>query len=350
MRCRILNLLDLAPCPDALQPLRSVAEVVSLPPDPKMVAKRISEFDGCLASLHLRMDKDLLSRAKRLRAIATASTGTDHIDLEFVHAHGIEVLSLKNDTEFLNRITATAELAWALLLAVVRRLPGAVAAAQRGDWARDEFRGHQLSGKVLGIVGYGRLGRMVGEFGKAFRMRVLACDVRPVKPARGVRMCSFPELLRWSDIVSVHVHLDETTHGLFGPAAFARMKPGAVLINTSRGGVVDEKALLAALKNGRLSGAGLDVIQGEWRRDLDQHPLIRFARKHEQLVITPHIGGVTHESQPMAYARIVEKLAAFFRKRQNRPNRRRAEGTMTDLPLQPFVASATKGCRCGKTQ
>ena len=185
MRWRVLNLLDLAPCPEALRPLASVAEVVSLPPNPKLIAKRIGEFDGCLASLHLRMDKTILSQAKRLRVIATASTGTDHLDLDYARKRGIAVLSLKNDTEFLNSITATAELAWALLLAVARRLPGSVAAARRGNWARDEFRGNQLSGKVLGIVGYGRLGRMVGEFGKAFRMRVLACDVRPVEPARG---------------------------------------------------------------------------------------------------------------------------------------------------------------------
>lgn len=314
MRWRILNLLDLTPCPDVLQPLASVAGVVSLPPNPQLVAKQIGEFDGCLASLHMRMDRKMLLRAKRLRVIATPSTGTDHIDLEFARAHGIEVLSLKNDTEFLNSITATAELAWALLLSVARRLPGAVAAARRGHWARDAFRGHQLSGKVLGIVGYGRLGRMLGEFGKAFRMRVLACDVRPVKPTRGVRRCSFGQLLRESDVVSVHVHLDETTRGLIGPAELARMKPGAILINTSRGAVVDESALLAALKSGRLAGAGLDVVEGEWRRHLDQHPLIRFARRHEQLVITPHVGGITHESQAMAYSRIVGKLANFFRR------------------------------------
>jgi len=314
MRWRILNLLDLTPCPDVLRPLASVAEIVSLPPDSRLIAKRIAEFDGCLASLHMRLDQKILSRAKHLRVIATASTGTDHIDLKFARQRGIEVLSLKNDTEFLNGITATAELAWALLLAVARRLPGAVAAARRGNWARDEFRGHQLSGKVLGIVGYGRLGRMMGEFGRAFRMRVLACDVRPVKPARGVRMCSFNELLRESDVVSLHVHLDETTRGLFGHDQFAQMKPGAILVNTSRGAIVNEAALLAALKSGRLAGAGLDVIEGEWRRDLDKHPLIRFSRKHDQLVITPHVGGVTYESQAMAYARIVGKLAAFFRR------------------------------------
>ena len=316
MRWRLLNLLDLAPCPDALRPLASAAEVVSLPPDAQMLATRIGEFDGCLASLHVRMDQKILSRAKRLRVIATASTGTDHLDLDFARERGIEVLSLKDDAEFLSGITATAELAWGLLLAVARRLPGAVAAARRGHWARDEFRGHQLSGKVLVIVGYGRLGRIVGEFGKAFQMRVLACDVRPATPAPGVRICSFDEVLRDSDVLSVHVHLDERTRGLLGPAEFARMKPGGMLINTSRGAVVDEPALLAALESGRLAGAGLDVIKGEWRQDLAQHPLIRYARKHEQLVITPHIGGVTHESQAMAYARIVGKLADFFRRQR----------------------------------
>ena len=136
MRWRILNLLDLAPCPEALRPLASVAEVMSLPPNPKLIAKRIGEFDGCLASLHLRMDRKILSRAERLRVIATASTGTDHLDLDFTRQRGIEVLSLKNDTEFLNGVTATAELAWALLLAVARRLPGAVAAARRGGSVR----------------------------------------------------------------------------------------------------------------------------------------------------------------------------------------------------------------------
>lgn len=253
------------------------------------------------------------------------------------------MLSLKNDTKFLDGITATAELAWALLLSVARRLPGAIAAARCGNWARDGFRGHQLSGKVLGIVGYGRLGCMMGEFGKAFRMPILACDVRPVKPARGVRMCSFAELLRESDVVSVHVHLDDKTRGLFGPKEFARMKPGAILVNTSRGAVLDESALLAALKSGRLAGAGLDVVEGEWRRDLDKHPLIRYARAHGQLVITPHIGGITYESQAMAYVRIVGKLVTFFRRQQSPRSRGRQSAPSPLKQRQRRLTSAATG-------
>jgi len=313
MRHRVLNLLDFSYCPDVLGPLTEVADVVSLPADQETLRKRIGRFDGLLPSLAVRIDRTVLEQAGRLRVIATPSTGTDHIDMALARERGIAVLSLKEETEFLDQVTATAELAWGLLLAVVRRLPGAVEAAKRGDWARDRFRGRQLSGKTLGIIGYGRLGRMVAEYGKAFRMRVFACDVRDVTPGPGVRMGGLDEVIRESDVISVHVHLTDENRGLIGPREFAAMKTGAVLINTSRGAIVDERALLDALETGHLGGAGLDVIDGEWRPDLDRHPLIQYARTHENLVITPHIGGVTHESQAMAYSFTVRKLAAYLK-------------------------------------
>lgn len=125
------------------------------------------DIDAYFASLHIRLDREMLERSDRLRVIATPSTGTDHIDLKAAAERGVTVLCLKDDLELLRRITATAELAWALLLATVRRLPWAFASAQRGQWARDGFRGHQLSGKTLGILGYGRLGVMVARYGLA---------------------------------------------------------------------------------------------------------------------------------------------------------------------------------------
>jgi D-3-phosphoglycerate dehydrogenase len=257
----------------------------------------------------VRADREVLDRATRLRVIATPSTGLDHLDLEAMRQRRVALISLRDDTEFLDQITATAEMAWCLLLAVVRRLPWAFQAAQLGVWARDRFRGHQLSGQTLGILGYGRLGRMMSDYGKAFRMRVLACDVRPVEPASGVEMVPFGRLLAESDVLSIHIHLTDANRGLINAAALARMKPGAVLLNTSRGAIVDEQALLAALESGRLAGAGLDVIEGEWRDDLARHPLIRYSLTHQNLVISPHVGGVTFESQSMAYSRIAEKLA-----------------------------------------
>jgi D-3-phosphoglycerate dehydrogenase len=312
VRYRVLNLADLAACPEALAALTPLAEVVSLSPQAEALASRIGEFDAYFATLHIRADRPVLERAGRLRVIATPSTGTDHIDLEAAAERGIAVLSLKDDTEFLDRVTATAELAWGLLLATVRRLPWAFESARRGDWARDRYRGRQLSGKTLGVLGYGRLGRMVARFGLAFRMRVLACDVRPVHPEPGVEMVDFAALLRQSDVLSVHVHLTEANRGLLNAAAIAAMKPGAVLVNTSRGAIVEEAALLSALESGRLGGAGLDVICGEWDKDLATHAIVRYAGGHENLVLSPHIGGVTYESQQMALEHTAGKLARFL--------------------------------------
>jgi D-3-phosphoglycerate dehydrogenase len=312
---RVLSMADTSECDDVLDPLRRVADVSVRPADPAVLRDQITDTNIYLAALQVRIDAAAIDSAKRLKAIATPSTGLDHIDLGAAQQRGVTVLSLKDDKEFLNSLTATAELAWALLLSVVRRLPWAVQAAHSGDWARDRFRGHQLSGKTLGIVGYGRLGRMVGEFAKAFRMRVIATDVGGVTPARGVELMPLEKLLPQADVVSIHVHLTDETRGMIGCEQFSSMKRGAVLINTSRGAIVDEAALLEALQSGKLLGAGLDVIDGEWRPDIAQHPLIQYASKHQNLVISPHIGGVTFESQRMAYARTVEMILNFLREK-----------------------------------
>lgn len=312
MPCRTLNMADLSEFPEVLDPLRRIGEVVSLPADQQRLREEIGQYDAYLAALDVRADRAVIEAAGRLRVIATPSTGLDHLDLDAMRQRGIELISLRYDTDFLSQITATAEMAWCLLLAVVRCLPWAFDAARHGDWARDRFRGRQLLGKTLGILGYGRLGRIVAEYGKAFRMRVLACDVRSVEPAPGVELVEFGRLLAESDVLSIHIHLTEENRGLIDAAALAQMKPGAVLINTSRGAIIDEQALLSALESGRLAGAGLDVIDGEWRDDLDRHPLVRYASTHQNLVISPHVGGATFESQRLAYAHTVEKLAQFL--------------------------------------
>lgn len=310
---RILSMADIAASPNVLDPLRELGEVVQLAPSQEGLESAIPEFDAFFTPLTVQSNRTVLEKASRLRAIATASTGTDHIDVPFAVSKNIAVVSLKDDIEFLSRLTATAELAWALLLATVRRLPAAVSAAKAGNWARDGFRGRQISGKTLGIVGYGRLGKMVAEYGKAFRMRVLVCDRGPIAASEGIEQVDFERLIRVADVISIHIHLTEENRNLFSKEVFQKMKDGAVLVNTSRGAIVDESALLEALNNGKISGAGLDVIEGEWREDLADHPLIQYANAHENLIISPHIGGVTYESQALALARIVEKLADFLR-------------------------------------
>lgn len=304
----VLCLCDTSAFPDVLAPLRQVAVVHEGPATPEALMTGLPMADAYLASLHVRCDEQCLRRATRLRYIATPSTGLDHIDLRTAQEIGAEVLSLRNDRVFLDSITATAELTWGLLLSVIRRIPSASAAAQRGEWSRDSFRGSQLSGKTLGVLGYGRLGRMVASYGLAFRMRVIAYDVQQLDPDPGVEMVSFERLLAESDVLSVHIHLTEETRGLLGAAEFSRMRDGAILLNTSRGAIVVERDLVAAIDSGKLAGAGLDVIDGEWDCNLECHPLIRFSRQCPRLVITPHIGGITLESQRAAYARIIAKL------------------------------------------
>jgi D-3-phosphoglycerate dehydrogenase len=312
MQKSVLSMVDFDECPGALSPLQHVAHVVELRAAQEALVERIDAFDAFLTPLTVQTNREVLQRARRLRVIATPSTGTDHINMVEAAERGITVLSLRDDLEFLNTVTATAELAWALLLAVARRLPEAINAARGGHWGRDEFRGTQLSGKTLGIVGYGRLGRMVAGYGRAFGMTTLACDVKPMTMPNEIRQVPFDELLERADVVSIHVHLSQDTRHLFDASAFQRMKVGSILINTSRGAVVDENALLSALKMGQLAGAGLDVIDGEWRHDLADHPLISYARQHSNLLISPHVGGVTRESQSMAYRRIIEKLAEYL--------------------------------------
>lgn len=298
---------DLSVSPATERLLEAETNLIIKPPDRQTLLHTIPTCDAYLATLKLRLDREFFDAARRLKIIATPSTGTDHIDLELAAERGVIVVTLKEETEFLDKVTSTAELAWGLLLAAVRHIPSAFADTLQGNWGRDKFRGRQLSGKTLGILGYGRLGRIVADYGKAFRMNVIACDIKPFD-SPGVEPVDFGTLLARSDVLSIHIHLTDQTHGLISREAFTRVKPGIVIINTSRGAIIDEDALIDALGNGTVSAAGLDVIQGEWREDLADHPLIRYARDHSNLIIVPHLGGTTFEAQDMTLQFIAQKL------------------------------------------
>ena len=312
MRWRVLKVGKSMDYASAYEPLKEIADIVTVEATREAVLEKIGDCDACMAALTVRMDREILDRAKRLRVIATPATGTDHIDLAAAEEKGVTIISLKHDTEFLSNVTATAELAWALMLATIRYVPYMFGQSKAGHWrGGGRYKGHQISGMTLGILGYGRLGRIVGQYGKAFRMRVLACDIRSVTPDDGVTMVDLDTLLRESDVLTIHIHV-QGNEGLIGKSAFAKTKRGAYLVNTSRGAIIDEGAFLEALESGKLAGAGVDVIQGEWDADLARHPLIQYACTHDNLVITPHVGGVTYESQEMTLKHTVMKLRRFL--------------------------------------
>lgn len=310
-RPRVLCLLDLGLAQDALKPLHPFADVDQVPASPEAL-ERIGDYDALLVNADVRIDADVINRATRLKAIGTPSTGTDHLDIPALEARGIKLIALTYEYELLNSFTATAECAWGLLISCMRSIPAGFDAVRRGHWAREIFTGRQLSGKTLGVVGVGRLGKMTVEYGKAFRMRVLGCDHKPFD-IPGVEHVDFDTLLRQSDVISIHIHLIAANRHLFSREAFAKMKDGVVIINTSRGAIIDEAAFLEALEAGKVSAAGLDVIDGEWMHDIREHPLVRYAQTHSNLIISPHIGGATVESIGGARIFIARKLADYLK-------------------------------------
>ena len=301
----------------ALALLQEVAQVDELGLGREALLEQIDEYDALVVRLGFAVDRQVLEAGSRLRYLVTATTGLDHVDLACAEERGVRVLSLENETEFLREVRATAELTVALALAALRHLPEAAQSVREGRWDRDAFRGRELYGRVAGIVGVGRLGSMVAEYLRAMGMRVLGYDPRPDFPHDlAERVESLQKLLGRADLVTLHVSYGPDTHHLIGEAEFAAMKAGAVLVNTARGGVVDEGALLAALQEGRLSAAALDVVQGEPHVDQD-HPLVSYARANPALLIVPHIGGATADSMEKTEVFMAEKLAAAIRSEQN---------------------------------
>jgi D-3-phosphoglycerate dehydrogenase len=296
--------------PAAAARLRQVGRVTLADLERSQLLQHCAAADVLWVRLRHRIDAEVMAAAPRLRFIATPTTGLNHIDLAAAEQRGIQVLSLRGETEFLKDVRATAEQTLGLLLALLRHTPAAAASAARGEWNRDRFRGNELYGKTAGVIGYGRLGRIVAQYLQAFGMRVLVTDphVEAASVAPGLELVSQAALLAQADVVTLHVNLTPATTGFFGPAAFAALKPGAWFINTARGELIDEPSLLAALQTERLAGAALDVVSSENAAGMPDHPLIQYARAHSNLLLTPHLGGCTQESMEKTELFLAEKV------------------------------------------
>lgn len=278
--------------------------------DREGLLENIKNIHVLFTRLRNRIDAEVLEAAPNLRFIVTNTTGLGHIDLAESAKRNVRVISLRGETDFLKEIRATAELTLALMLALVRHLPAACEHAKRGNWNRDLFQGNELYDKTVGVVGYGRLGQIVARYFAAMDMKVLVTDPhmesKEIQP--DIKPVSMRELLYCADIVTIHVNLCNSTQGFFGRDQFSNMKKGAWFVNTARGELIDEHALLAALKSGRLTGAALDVLSDENPEDMKKHRLIRYAQIHDNLILTPHIGGNTIESSQKTELFLVHKL------------------------------------------
>ena len=266
-----------------------------LPPAHDELLARAPELEGLLSLPTDRIDAELIAHAPRLKAISNYAVGYDNVDAAAAAARGIPVGHTPGVLT-----DATADLAFALLLAAARRLPGAMAAVPAGKWRTwdpGSYLGIELTGTTLGIVGMGRIGQAVAQRAGGFGMRVVATTSSSA-PAETA------ELLRDADFVSLHAPLSETTRHLIGRQALQQMKPTAILINTARGGLVDHDALAAALTAGTIAGAALDVT------DPEPIPLSHPLLQAPNLVLTPHIGSATVAARQRMAELAVDNLLA----------------------------------------
>ena len=298
----------------AAESLQACARLVLKDLDRRGLLASVPEADILWVRLRHQIDSEVMKTAPNLRAIATPTTGLNHIDLAEARRRNIRVISLQGETQFLRNVYATAEHTLALILGLMRRLPPAHDHVLKGNWNRDSFIGYELHGKTAGLIGYGRVGQMVASYLRPLGMRVVVADKPNTRKStsRGVELVSLRYLLGTSDVISLHVSLNETTYRLFGTREFALMKPSSWFINTARGELVDESALLHALSHGRIQGAALDVLCDEHSWDMTQNSLIQYARHHENLLITPHIAGCTHESRDKTECFLATRVASFL--------------------------------------
>ncbi|MGA2200128.1 MAG: hydroxyacid dehydrogenase [Nitrososphaerales archaeon] len=273
---------------------------------PEELLEKIADYDVVVVRSRTKIDSAVIDRAAKLKLIARPGTGLDNIDLRAANARGIEVV---NSPEAL--VEAVAEQVVGLMLALARKTPAADASTRSGRWEKERFIGVELRGRTLGIAGIGRIGRRVGEVAKVLGMSVLGYDIteisRDVLTSIGCTMVDLDTLFSSSDFLTLHVPLSPETRGLVDSRRLSLMKKDAFLINTSRGEVIDEPALIQALATGAIAGAALDVFENE---PPDQNLL-----SAPNLIATPHIGGQTSEAQRMAITVTGSKIAQFFERR-----------------------------------
>jgi len=251
------------------------------------------------------LDEEVL-KDSNVKVINTASTGLNHIDLNYCKENNIDVWSLKEDYELINDLPSTSELAFGLMMSLMRKIPQSFDSVKDGNWDYEPFVGHQIKGKTIGVIGYGRLGKIMCDLFYGWGVKLLASDpYERITTARGVPL---DELLEKSDVVFLHTHVTDETRGMVDEEFISYMKQGSYLINTARGELVDEVAIIESIKVGHLKGYGTDVIKDEFG-DIQNSKLVEFSMNpNNNVVITPHIGGMTIEGSTKAYHWAVNKF------------------------------------------
>jgi len=263
----------------------------------------IKEYDGLVIRSATKVTKEVIEHAEQLKVVGRAGSGLDNVDIPAASKRGIVVMNTPGG----NTIT-TAEHAIALMVSLARKIPQATASMKGGKWEKNKFMGNELFNKKLGVVGIGQVGAIVADRAQGLKMHVIAYDpfISPEAAEKlGVTLPSLDELVKSADFITVHTPLTKETRGIINAAAFEKMKKGVFIINCARGGIVNEKDLLAALQSGKVAGAALDVFEEEPTKNLE---LVN----HPSVICTPHLGASTDEAQVNVAIAIAEQMAAYL--------------------------------------
>jgi len=275
--------------------------------DYEWLKSNIHKFDIIVPSLKVIIDDEIIKKAENLRLIFTPTTGRDHIRIKRSEKN-VQVLTLNDYKEEITSVSSTAELAFSLVLSLSRKMLLAHDdVVKAGRWQRNDFLGKELNNKVMGIVGMGRLGRKIADYSQAFGMRVVYWDKAECE--KWERIEQLDELLSHSDFIITSIALNDQTHQLINMSNVNSIKKGAVLVNISRGKVIEEEALCFGLQEGVLSGVGVDVLELELE-NYKESPLYKYARENPKanVIITPHIGGATIDAWKKVFTLVFENF------------------------------------------
>ncbi|TSA17477.1 MAG: 3-phosphoglycerate dehydrogenase [Nitrosopumilales archaeon] len=272
---------------------------------PDQIKEKISNFDIVVVRSRTKITKEMIDRANKCKIIARVGVGLDNIDVDAAKTKGIRVINAVEGA-----MNAVAELVLGLMLSLAREIPRADREIRNGKWLKKELMGTELSGKYLGIVGLGNIGKKLAKHARALNMNIIGYDVIPISDdfsrEVGLIKADLDTLISSADYISFHVPFTESTHHLVNSQLLAKMKKNACLINTSRGEIIDENALYDALKEGKIAGAALDVFESEPATGNKLATL-------PNVICTPHIGSQTKEAQALAANVIAEKIIMILR-------------------------------------
>lgn len=270
---------------------------------------KIDQYDAIFIRLGVFIDKEIIDKAVNLKYILTATTGLDHIDVTYFEEKGGKVISLKNEFEFLGTIPSTAEHTWALMLALIKKIPFAFQSVKEGVWNRNLFKGTNLKEKKIGILGLGRVGKQIAKFAEAFEMDIRYYDINDIN-SNYQRFSTAEELFSWAEIITIHIPLNEHNINFVNKSLLELCSQNVILINTSRGAVWNEQIIADSLIKGKIKGVATDVLASEYN-DYSS-PLISLLNQNFNIIITPHIAGATYESMNTTELFIAQKINSLL--------------------------------------